>query len=368
VDALLSSAHRPSRVAPQASTSKYHILAGDLHCHVAPPDGSFHVSRNLEETIALARSEQLDFVVLTPHVGARFFLDAESREWTASELTRLEHEVSRLAPADILFLVGFEYTDFDYGHLGGAFGNFNEVLAGVPVEQAQKNPGSFFESYVARGGLLFINHPLVTPLDYNFEMARVDLSWRPLTGPAPYPSEIAAAHRLALGYEAFNLTVFELRDRFLLSDPHATLRHTLSRLDQEIQLQRRRLIPIGGSDSHSDHLRAATFVLAERKSPDAIRQALRAGRVCVRDPAACTFEAREAGGTWMPIGSSFHNVDQLEVRAQGDDVHVIANGSLVYHGSAEKTVRVRVDKRKCALVRVQVDDGYSAPIYANCAF
>ena len=109
--------------------------------------------------------------------------------------------------------------------------------------------------------------------------------------------------------------------------------------------------------------------MAEHKSPSAIRQALLAGRVCVRDPGACTFEARELGGSsWKPIGSSFQNVDELEIRARGYDVHFIVNGSLAYHGSARKTIRVRVNKGRCSLLRAQVDEGYSAPIYANCGF
>lgn len=365
VDALLANAHRPNR---PDSTTKYQILAGDLHCHVTPPDSPSHVSRTLEETIALARSEQLDFVVLTPHLRARFFLDAESRNLAANALSHLERNLSRLDHEDILFLVGFEYTDFDYGHIGAAFAHLNDVFANLPLEQSAKNPGAFFETYVAQGGLLFINHPLVTPLDSSFRMARADLSWRPFTGPGPYPSEIESATRLALGFEAFNLTVFELRDRFLLSDQHTSLRRTLTRLDQEILAQQRRMIPVGGSDSHSDHLRAATFVMAEHKSPHAIREALLAGRVCVRDPAACSFEVREPGGSWMPIGSSFQNVGELEVRARGKDMEFLINGSIAYQGSSRQMTRLRVNKERCSLLRARVDEGYSAPIYANCGF
>jgi len=369
VDAALSSAHRPSRLALDSQfDAKYQILAGDLHCHVTPPDAPFHVSRTISETVTLAREESLDFVVLSPHIRARFFLDAEARQYTIDALSQLESEVTKAAKENILFLIGFEYTDFEYGHVGAAFGNLSEVLANLSIEQSAQNPDAFFESYVAHGGLLFINHPLVTPLDSSMPMAKADLSWRMFTERGPYPSEIVAANRLALGFEVFNLTVFELRDRFLLSDPHITLRRTLTRLDQEIISQQRHLIPVGGSDSHSDHLRAATFVLAERKSPQAIREALLAGRVCVRDPAACSFEAREPGGNWKPVGSSFSNVAELEIRAQGSDVEFFVDGSIVYQGSARKTMRVRVPKNRCALLRARIDEGYSAPMYANCAF
>lgn len=374
VDALLASAHRPAHSSHGTTSgetppySKYQILAGDLHCHVTPPDAPFHVSRTLAETVSLAQDEGLDFVVLSPHVRARFFLDEESRLQTSVALSQLEKEVQRLQDKNILILVGFEYTDFEYGHVGVAFAHLNDVLADVSVEEANRNPGAFFESYVAHGGLLVINHPLVTPLDSSLPMANADLSWRMFTERGPYPSEILTANRLAVGFEAFNLTVFELRDRFLLSDPHFTLRRTLTRLDQEILSQHRPLIPVGGSDSHSDHLRAGTFVLAERKSPAAIREALLAGRVCVRDPNACTFEARESTGTWKVIGSSFSNVAELEVRVEGIDVEFFVNGSIVYQGSARKTMRVRVPKDRCSILRARVDEGYSAPIYANCPF
>lgn len=376
VDALLSSAHHPGRfVSNTTSTSdggsaysKYLILAGDLHCHVTPPDAPFHVSRTLSETVSLARDEGLDFVVLSPHVRARFFLDEESRQYTTEALSQLELDVKRLRVDDMLILVGFEYTDFEYGHIGVAFGNLNEALAQLSVEQARQNPGAFFESYVSGGGLLFINHPLVTPLDSSLPMANADLSWRMFTERGPYPSEILTANRLALGFEAFNLTVFELRDRFLLSDPHITLRRTLTRLDKEIISQHRHMIPVGGSDSHSDHLRAGTFVLAERKSSSAIREALVAGRVCIRNPGACTFEAREIGRTWKTVGSSFSNVGELEIRAESNDLEFFVDGSVVYQGSARKTIRVRVSKERCTILRARVDEGYSAPIYANCAF
>ncbi len=370
VDALLSTAHRPRSVelGPGSSLSKYQVLAGDLHCHVSPPDARSHVSRNLAETITLARSENLDFVVLTPHFRARFFLDTQSRAWAVEALARLERELAQHAPKDILFFVGFEYTDFEYGHVGGAFASLDDVFAHLSVTQNVKDPGAFFETYVAQGGLLFVNHPLVTPLDSSVGMANVDMSWRPFTGHQPFPSEIVAAHRLAHGFEAFNLTVFDLRDRFLQPDPHTTLLQTMARLDQQTLIERRRFIPVGGSDSHSDHLRASTFVLAEERSPKAIREAILAGRVCVRDPAGCTFEAREPGGVWMPVGSSLQNVDEIEMQARGDDLQFIVDGNLVYGGTARKNWRVRVDKRYCSILRARVDEGYSAPIYVNCPF
>ena len=50
----------------------------------------------------------------------------------------------------------------------------------------------------------------------------------------------------------------------------------------------RRLIPVGGSDSHTHHLRATTFLLSRGRGEAEIRDALVSGRVCVRGPEACS--------------------------------------------------------------------------------
>ena len=92
VDLAMSSAYRPAlggasgRGASLASdltkrpiAPPYQLLAGDFHCHVQPPDSEGEVSRGVPETIELARRERLDFVVLTPHVWARFFQEPTLR-------------------------------------------------------------------------------------------------------------------------------------------------------------------------------------------------------------------------------------------------------------------------------------------------
>src|SRR5689334_22564431 len=79
VDLAMTSAYRPASTAyarPSAaptptnhpSLPSYELLAGDLHCHVLPPDSPQEVTRTVAETIDLAADEHLDFVVLTPHV------------------------------------------------------------------------------------------------------------------------------------------------------------------------------------------------------------------------------------------------------------------------------------------------------------
>src|SRR5262249_27725717 len=156
-------------------------------------------------------------------------------------------------------------------HVGAMFADLDQVLASV---RETAPAGRFFEAYVEQGGMLILNHPLLTPVNSSIRIAASDLSWQPWTGEGPYPDEILAADRLAQGVEVFNLAIHELRDQFLLMDPGVTLLATLKRMDREILARGRRMTPVGGSDSHSGHLRATTFVLSEHRSQDGIREAL----------------------------------------------------------------------------------------------
>src|SRR6185295_9647533 len=166
--------------------------------------------------------------------------------------------------------------------IGAAFADLRKILDEVPASIARQHPERFFERFVLSGGLLVVNHPLVTPLDSMFSIARADLSWRPFTAAGPFPPEISAVNHLAQAFEAYNLTATHLRDRYLLGDTEYTLQRTLGRLDQEIVAQQRRMTPVGGSDSHTHHLRATTFVLSRSRTEAGIHDALLAGRVCVR--------------------------------------------------------------------------------------
>ena len=71
--------------------------------------------------MALAREEGLDFVVLTPHVPARFFQDDGLREAVLVEQDRLREELSARSGGRTTFVIGMEYTDHAYGHVGAAF-------------------------------------------------------------------------------------------------------------------------------------------------------------------------------------------------------------------------------------------------------
>lgn len=384
VDVVMGSAYRPPTVdgdavrviralGPTAESddgARFALLAGDFHCHVSPPDWNQEANRDVAGTVALAKAEHLDFVVLTPHVGARFFLDEAYRAAEVADLRALRDTIATQGTDAPLLIPGFEYTDHQQGHLGFAFADLDTVLARLPVEQLEERPEDFVSTWVAAGGLVVVNHPLVTPLDSWFAIGRADLSWRPWTaGEGTFiPPEIAAANRLAHGFEAYNLTAAHLRDRYLSNTGRGTYQQTLARLDREIVSQARRLVPIGGSDSHEDHLRATTFVLAEARTADGIRDAVLAGRVCVRDPRACSLRARVRRGPWQPLGAAFVDTDSIDVRAQGDAISVLVNGRVAAHPHAGEVVRLSVDPQACSVIRAEIDGGATAPIYANCAF
>ncbi|MFO0614190.1 MAG: hypothetical protein U0414_16480 [Polyangiaceae bacterium] len=370
VDAAISTAYRDDDLAdasPEAARGRVVLLAGDLHCHVAPPDESSDVVRGLGETIELARRERLDFIVLTPHVGARFFQTAEGRASVAASQAELREEIARRAPGGLTLVPGFEYTDHRYGHVGVSFANLDDVLAAVPLQEAKDRPERFFEEWVARGGLLVVNHPLVTPIEGAIvPMARADLSFRPWTSKAPFPPEIEAIDRLARGFEVFNLAATELRDRLLLGEAEDTIDETFEALDAKIPEARRRMTPVGGSDSHSHHLRATTFALSADRSPSALRDAIVQGRTCVRSRAACSFEVRPTGGEWETVGATFEDGGDFDVRAHGEAIDVYVDGRWVASPESDEIARVALPTDRCSVVRARVDEGFSAPIYVHC--
>ena len=98
------------------------------------------------------------------------------------------------------------------------------------------------------------------------------------------------------------------------------------------------------------------------------REAVLAGRVCVRDGRACSFEARAPRGPWKPLGSSFQGVDALEVRAVGDDIAIKLNSQVVASPKSGEAVRISVNPGVCSVLRAELSGGASAPIYANCPF
>ena len=111
-----------------------------------------------------------------------------------------------------------------------------------------------------------------------------------------------------------------------------------------------------------------TFVLAEQKSRESIRDAIRAGRTCILQPGACTFEVKTEGGAFVPVGSSVRSTTRVEARASGRAVAIYRNGKQVAAPLDGHAVSIEVAPDECAVLRATVDGGYSAPIYVNCPF
>jgi hypothetical protein len=129
------------------------------------------------------------------------------------------------------------------------------------------------------------------------------------------------------------------------------------------------MTPVGGTDSHSFYLRPMTFVLATQRSHAAIHDAIQAGRTCVAQPAACTFEVRPEGTeAFSPVGSSLESTTRVEARASGAAVAIYRDGERVATPASGQAVSIDIVPGKCSVLRATVDGGYSAPVYVNCPF
>jgi hypothetical protein len=369
VDTVMTTAPRPPRGWRDEvrAPSPYVLLAGDLHCHIRPPDWADHVARGLPDTLALARAEGLDFVSLIPHTFTDFPADARKRRDLVQALAELRASVEALHADDVIFDVGVEYVD-PTGHVGLVFGDVPGALAAVPQPLAAARPAAFFDAFADAGGILVIHHPVLTPLHARLPFVSWDISWQPFTGRPPFRPEIAAVDARAEHVEALNLFVSAARDRIALGDAEQSTRAVLARLDREILRRQHRLTPVAGTDSHSFHLRPVLFVLAEQRSHAAVRDALRAGRTCVGAPAACTFEARAQGqDRFLPVGAAF-TASRVEVRLDGHANTVLRDGEPVARPARGAVVSVEVPADRCSVLRALSDGGYSAPIYVNCPF
>ncbi|GEM_PF-1846785 len=369
--------------APRASAAlerigPWELLAGDLHAHVLPPDAPYHVSRGLLETVRIAREEHLDFVVLTPHVPARFFLLPEKREWVRGTQRVLQAQIDAITrngtDTSILLVAGMEYTDHRFGHVGLAFADVDAVLDELPVGDLADRPELFFERWQAHGGIATINHPVLRPIaTAPVRELRADLSWRgfPLPGSAertPVAPEIRWLSENAQTIETHNASVEHLRDQFFMPDRDWTLREATYLLDREARRQRRRITPVGGSDSHGLWLRPTTWVLASERSTAALRDAIVAGRTCVRGPEACLLEVRAGDGASHSVGASIATtapVRAISARSLRGSATWYVNGVASARSRPGETISLPMSGR-CSLVRAAVGRSVSAPIYVDC--
>lgn len=380
--------------APHSSSATklgpYEVLSGDLHCHVMPPDADYHVSRELQDTIRIANEEHLDFVVLTPHVPSRFFLNPEKREWVRATQSVLRARIALESPPSanirkLIVIPGMEYTDHRHGHVGLAFANVDEVLDELTPDELREDPSRFFESWHAHGGVTTINHPVLRPIPRApIRDLQYDLSWRGFRRASdtssppwlPFVPEIDWLTRHATTVETHNLSVGHLRDQYWVGDPDWTLREASHLVDREARSQKRRITPVGGSDSHGMWLRPTTWVLASERSVDGIRDAITHGRTCVRGPEACLLEVRGADGAFHTVGASItsHGFVDARVGPVKVDPHVpptiatfLVNGAIQGQARLGDLVRLPTPRDgHCTILRVAVDRSMSAPVYVNC--
>lgn len=375
IDLAMSGASREARATGMRVGDKM-ILAGDMHCHVLPPDSPSHVSRDLADTIVRAEREGLDFVVLTPHVPGDFQTDDARRTWVKESQAELRARIATIKTG-VVVIPGFEYTDRRWGHLGMAFADVDAVLDAVSAIDAQQEPTRFFEQWVARGGILTINHPMNRPLkDPPFSELGYNLSWRAFHG-VEVPAEIEWVTTHAQTIETFNASVTHLRDQFIVGEEDRSLREASHVVDRLARKQHRRIAAVGGSDSHGAWLRPTTFVLASERTLAGIHDGLVSARTCVRGPEACSLEIRHrgSGSPWAHVGDEVPAdarpkadpaADILEARATGGDVTLIVNGEIAGTAESGDTMTVRLPHGRCAIVRAIVGRSWSSGIYVGC--
>ena len=362
VDFTMSSARH--QTPPRRTVGPYQILAGDLHCHVLPPDAPYHVSRELPETLELAEREGLDFVMLTPHVNARFFLEADRREWVLRTQRELRARLAARPAPNLVVIPGMEYTDYLHGHVGLGFADVERVLERVSLDDAEARPERFFEVWREEGGLAIINHPFLTPLpSAPIAELHYDLSWRAFRRPVhPGMTEIRWLTQHADAIETWNESIGHVRDRWFLDDPGWEMRQASHLVDRLAREQSRPIAAVGGSDSHGGWLRPTTWVLAKEKTAAAIRDGIVHARTCVRAPEPCTLEARGAG-EWVTVGGAVTSANHvIEARAAGHARYFL-NGEPA--GESDDTLRITTSGR-CSTLRVEINEGSSASIYVDC--
>jgi hypothetical protein len=342
------------------------LLAGDLHCHVAPPDHPRHVDRSLEDTLEAAHEAGLDFIALTPHVWSGFEIDEGERRAARAAWRDLERRVAERKPEELMVTVGLEYSS-RYGHFGMAFGDLATTLDAVSVSRARHDRSAFFDAWQEQGGVLIINHPLLLPLNLPIPSTEWDLSFKPWTKPGQAPAFIERAGRKADAVEAYNVIVDELRDRFLQWNAAQSRGEVMATLDERIVRDGRPYTPVGGSDSHSSDLRPTMFVLARERSLVGVREAIGAGRVCVGHPDACSLRVRRERDTrWLPPGSALE-AGPIVARAMADDAELLVDGEVVATPDAGEEVRLDLGRDRCQVLRLRFDDGASGQIRVGCA-
>ena len=204
---------------------------GDLHCHTHHSDAK----GTLEDLVAAARRQKLDFVAITEHN-------------TVSHLPHLKEHITE----ELLLIPGEEITN-DYGHANvWGIDRWMEFRCRTPDQMSR-----VLKEAKSRGAVISINHPKEMGPPWTFGME----------------SEFDCIEVWQLAWFMFNDQALALWDR-LLKRGH-------------------RLTAVGGSDVHQEPFSGelgvitigtpCTWVYAQELSSDGILSAARAGHVFISE-------------------------------------------------------------------------------------
>jgi hypothetical protein len=105
------------------------------------------------------------------------------------------------------------------------------------------------------------------------------------------------------------------------------------------------------------------FIAAPARTPQALREGLLRGRVCIRSPEPCGVRVySDDDALPQGVGAALRARRRVEFRWQGEG-ELLKNGETV--GNFEGRATVAADQQ-CSVYRLVVEGGYSAPIYVNC--
>src|SRR5690606_16993764 len=88
-------------------------------------------------------------------------------------------------------------------------------------------------------------------------------------------------------------------------DEEPDLAQAFALLERRMLAERRRLVPLAGSDNHRDLVFPTLWAFARERTREAVFDALRAGRVCVGGPEASSLRVRtDRDPTWRAVGAA----------------------------------------------------------------
>jgi hypothetical protein len=302
-------------------------IPGDVHQHVAPPDGD--VEMGVAGIAKMARDGGLEFVVLTPHLWPSARTKDYDKVWRAMA-------IEARATTNVTMIPGVEWTT--------AAGHF--TVAGVDVTTLGTD---FLKSAHAKNAFISVNHPYAVPTKIpGIAVSHYNMSYRPWTeGMAP-PVAIG-------GVEVWNVP---LGIANVISKPGGKTGEARAweSADALVRKERRKIAALGGTDNHQKLVIPTTWVLAESATEAAILGALRAGATCVGGPEAGSLRAK-GNADWVRIGDVVRG-DRVELQWDGnarlfiDGVDHGEHASRYVHATngVPHTYRIVVGASRCGFV------------------